>query len=235
MRNLSRLGLIILLALGAMLASASIAAAGGPTSLLITSPQNQRTSSAYVGDARYQRLAGYVGLNTAAGVNQSTSGESPPAGIDSNFGAETRLTWLIHDMSVWRVDRLYFTGDVVWINTTTMTDWGSDDAGEGVWHRTAEPAKLRAAVAETGVLRKPTSAPPESESPPSDPPAVPDPTPSASEPADAAATATTGGPPAGGLIGLGSGLLGLAAGIGATLLVLRLRTRQQPDRIVLTG
>lgn len=228
MRNLFRLGLILLLAVIGGAATASTATAGGPTSLLITSPQNQRTSSAYTGDVRYERLAGHVGINTGAGVEQPTAGDSPPAGIDSGFGSEVRLTWLIHDMSVWRVDRVYFVGDAVWINTV-QNYFDTDAADDGVWHRAAAPERLRAALSETGVLRKPaagsTTAPPE--------PVPADPIP-ATEPAEQAVV-TAGGPPPTGLIGAGFGVLGLVLGIGATLLALRLRRGTRPDRVVLTG
>lgn len=226
MRNLFRLGLILLLAVLGGAATASTAAAGGPTSLLITSPQNQRTSSAYTGDARYERLAGYVGINTGAGVEQPTAGEPPPAGIDSDFGSEVRLTWLIHDMSVWRVDRIYLVADAVWINT--VQDYDDTDA-DGVWHRAAAPEKLRAALSETGVLRKPAAG--SATAPPAPAPSEPIP---ATEPAEQAAV-TAGGPPSTGLIGAGFGVLGLVLGIGATLLTLRLRRGARPDRVVLTG
>ena len=208
MRNLFRLGLIMLLAVVGGAATASTAAAGGPTSLLITSPSNQRTSSAYTGDARYERLAAAVGVNTGAGVEQPTSGESPPAGIDSGFGSEIRLTWLIHDMSVWRVDRVYFVGDGVWINTT-QDYFDTDEPDDGIWHRAAEPA------------------------PPSEPAQSAERT-SSTAPAEQAAV-TAGGPPPTGLIGAGFGVLGLGLGIGATLLALRLRRGARPDRVVLTG
>ncbi|WP_152361536.1 hypothetical protein [Microlunatus speluncae] len=231
MRILSRLGLIILLALGGVLATASVAAAGGPTSLLISNPQNQRTAAAYVGDARYERLGRLVGMNTAAGINQSVPGESPPVGLESDFGAETRLTWLIHDMAVWRVDRIYLTGNAVWINTMTTTDWGSGELGDGLWHRAADPKQVRAALTETGVLKPAAAERPDSDQPGS----VAEPEPSASEPVGTAAAASTGGPPLAGLIGFGSGLLGLAAGIAGTLLTLRGRSRSRPDRVVLTG
>jgi hypothetical protein len=230
MRNLFRLGLIMLLAVIGGVASASIASAGGPTSLLITSPQNQRTSSAYIGDARYERLAEYVGMTTAAGVNQSTTGGSPPAGIDTQTGSEIRLTWLIHDMMVWRVDRIHLAGDVIWIQT--MQDWDREggEIGDGIWHRATEPEKLRAALSETGVLRKPAAG---SADDPTAPAPSSEPTPS-TDPAEQAAVAA-GGPPPSGLIGAGFSVLGLAVGIGATLLTLRVRHAERRDRVVLTG
>ena len=216
MNGLIRVGLILMGVLAAGLLAASPAAAGGPTSLLIVNPANARTSSAYTGDARYERLAGLVGIDTGAGVEQPAAGESPPGGLETGFGNEIRLTWLIHDMSVWRVDRIYLTEDAAWINTSQ--GWEGEPKREA-WHRAAEPEKLRAALAETGVLR----------------PASPRPTPeeSTSPPAAGAVAASTGGPPAP-LTGALFGLLGLGIGVAGTLLLRQFR-RPRPERIVLNG
>ncbi|WP_179750540.1 hypothetical protein [Microlunatus parietis] len=213
-----RIGAILVGVVAAGWLAASPAVAGGPTSLLIVNPANERTSSAYTGDARYERLARYVGIHTGAGVEQPTGGESPPGGIDNGFGSEIRLTWLIHDMSVWRVDRIHLGKEEVWIHTTQTWD---DTPNAGVWHRAAEPNKLHAALAETGVLRPASPVPADTE-----PEATPAP------PTDAAA-ATASGPPTP-LTGALFGVLGLAIGVGGTLLFRQAR-RPNPERIVLKG
>ncbi|MFC7624800.1 hypothetical protein [Microlunatus sp. GCM10028923] len=218
MSALIRVGMIILGVLAAGLLAATPAAAGGPTSVLIVNPAHERTSSAYTGDARYERLAGYVGIDTGAGVEQPSGGESPPDGIENDFGSEIRLTWLIHDMSVWRVDQIYLGPEEVWIHTTQTWD---DSPNAGVWHRATQPNKLQAALAETGVLLPASPGPTYSE-PDAAPP-----------PATAAAAATAGGPPLP-LTGTLFGLLGVAVGIAGTL-VFRQARRPRPERIVLKG
>jgi hypothetical protein len=219
MRNLLRLGLIILLAAIGGAAAAPVALAGGPTSVLIASPANQRTSSAYTGDARYQRLATAVGIDTGAGIEQPTSGESPPVGIDQS-GAAVRLTWLIHDMAVWRVDRIHLSDDTIWIHTTQHGDQESGDEDAGVWHRAADPAALRAAITETGVLRRPAaSADPSSEPTPSTAPAT----------TSAEQSAVPGGAPPAGLIGAAGAALGIVLGVAATLLTQRVRRHPDTD------
>lgn len=216
MGALIRIAAILVGVLAAALLAASPAAAGGPTSLLIVNPANARTSSAYTGDARYERLAGYVGIDTGAGVEQPPGGESPPGGLENSFGHEIRLTWLIHDMAVWRVDRIYLTEDAVWINTSQ--GWEGEPKRES-WHRAAQPDQLRTALAETGVLR----------------PASPRPTPAEPEPsAPVGAAAATPGSPPGPVTGALFGLLGLGAGVAGTLLFLQAR-RPRPERIVLRG
>lgn len=221
-----RVGSILMGVVVAGLLAASQAAAGGPTSLLIVNPASERTSSAHAGDARYERLARHVGIDTGAGVEQPTGGGTPPGGIDQGFGSELRLTWLVHDMSVWRVDRIHLGKDEVWINTTRA--WG-DDPHQEFWHRAAEPEKLRAALDETGVLR-----------PASPRPTIAEPTPADSASGPVAGSVIVGTGPAAPLTGLGLGLLGLACGIGGTLLVRQVRQvrpvrRPRSERIVLKG
>lgn len=222
MRHLLRLGVIALLAVLVGAGAAMPAAAGGPTSVFVAYPRTERTASAYHSDELYERLAAAVGINTSAGIDQQVPAERGPG--HDGFGSEVRVTWLIHDMRVWRVDRIFFAGDDVWIQTReTMT--GDDEAA--VWHKAKDPAKVRAVLADTGVLRDNPRAN-GSQARPSEQPA--------SKPAEqAAASSGVGGPPAAGLIGLGSAVLGIGLGIGGTLLVLRTRGRQNPERIVLTG
>ena len=63
-----------------------------------------------------------------------------------------RLTWLIHDVQIWRIDRIHLT-DGMWIETAV--DYG----GEGrmfdrptFWHRAADADGLLAALSAAGLL-----------------------------------------------------------------------------------
>lgn len=224
MRHLRRLGVIMVLALFAAAGTSLPAAAGGPTSVFVAYPKTERTASAYHSDELYQRLADALGIDTSTGIDQQTPSEPDP-GLDGYFGSEVRVTWLIHDMSVWRVDRIFLTGDAVWIETRETMN--ADDDGEPRWRQPADPTKVREVLTETGVLRddpKPTGAASQA------------PAPETSEPArQTAAAIGAGGPPAAGIIGVGSGVLGLTLGIAGTMYLRHRRTRSNPDRIILTG
>lgn len=127
-------------------AAAGPAAAGGPTSVLMSSPVLGRTSSLYTDDAGYQALADYV---DAFDSGTGRSGEPTAHAI----GNEVTLTWLIHDVSVWRVDRVYAdaTGGP-WIATQEAVGGTTDFWSAPVrWHRSDQPKALMALLAAHGL------------------------------------------------------------------------------------
>jgi hypothetical protein len=83
------------------MALAGPAAAGGPTSVLLVVPGEGRTASLYTGQADYETLAEQVGAFGDTGARSSTDV------IDRATSTQVTVTWLIHDVSVWRVDRIY--------------------------------------------------------------------------------------------------------------------------------
>ncbi len=93
--------------LGIGLSWSSIAApavAGGPTSVLLVSPDSGRTASLYATDPDYSVLAGLLG----AAVDGDVPAEPSTADAEAQAsGAGVTVTWLIHDVQVWRVDRIY--------------------------------------------------------------------------------------------------------------------------------
>ena len=118
-------------------AAAGPAAAGGPTSVLMSSPVLGRTSSLYTSDAGYQALADYVG------AFESGAGRT---GVPTKhaIGNEITLTWLIHDVSVWRVDRIYLdAAGGPWIATQELLGGSSDIWSAPVrWHRSGQAKAL---------------------------------------------------------------------------------------------
>lgn len=127
-------------------AAAGPAAAGGPTSVLMSSPVLGRTSSLYTTDDGYQALADYVDA-FATGAGQA--GEPTAHAV----GNEITLTWLIHDVSVWRVDRVY--PDAMggpWIATQEVLGDSTDIWSAPVrWHRSDQPKALMALLATHGL------------------------------------------------------------------------------------
>ncbi len=136
------------------------------------------------------------------------------------------MTWMIHDVTPWRVDRIYLGGDgAPWISTQLGTETGSIWDAPVVWHQPdsqADSAELvalldrlgvgeaaRVAAAEgnfSGVAGAPVT---ESTEPVTE---------SQAAPAESSAVA-----------GIWWGLGGLAGGVLLTLLWLRLRRDQAPD------
>jgi hypothetical protein len=140
-----------------VLAIPGSAAAGGPTSVLLACPQHDRAAALYTGDPGYLRLLDLLGEQPVADPGP------PPADSGTTY---VTLTWLVHDVSIWRVDRAFLdTSGGTWLVTETATDagpppgtdlWPGQRGGQGaVWHRPADPAALLALFVDLGLLRTP--------------------------------------------------------------------------------
>lgn len=148
-RRTTRLAVLIgLLAAVSWFAAAQSASAGGPTSVLLANPQTGRVAALYHTDTAYDRLAGAVGAFAAV-----TGSTTKPGAVTDDFTGEIRLTWLIHDMSIWRIDRVHATTeDGMWVQTVVRTDGGDMFDQPGTWHRPADPKALTAALQDAGLL-----------------------------------------------------------------------------------
>ena len=140
--------LIALLAAVSWFAAAQSASAGGPTSVLLANPQTGRVAALYHTDKAYDRLADAVGAY--ASENGSTN---RPGAVTEDFTGEIRLTWLIHDMSIWRIDRVHATAeDGMWVQTVVRTDGGNVLDQPGSWHRPVDAKALATALQDAGLL-----------------------------------------------------------------------------------
>ena len=211
--KLRRILLALLLALLAVGVAPRSAYAGGPTSVLMVSPDQQQARAAYTSDSVYAALMAAVGEG-------QTGPDAPPAGLATGGGEDVRLTWLIHDIQVWRIDRIHLTSaNGMWIETVV------DHSGEGRmfdvpahWHRPADEAALAAVLSEAGLLG-------DSGAGPSNAPA----------PDTEAAVPAPGTPVLGFLV---AALAGLVVGVAATLVGVRARQRtpaHSAPRVSLSG
>ncbi|MER6984558.1 hypothetical protein ABT317_48340, partial [Streptomyces carpinensis] len=131
--------------LAVMVWGASFAAAGGPTSVLVTSPQSGEAGALYSSEKEYRQLERLLG---PAG---SGSRDKPPE-ADLVHTRQINVTWMAHDISPWRLDRVFpVTGkNAVWIHTAANVP----DSLNGYWHRAEQPARLRALLGKLGVMGK---------------------------------------------------------------------------------
>ncbi|WP_237536726.1 hypothetical protein [Streptomyces sp. SID5785] len=132
-------------ALALVLWGAAQASAGGPTSVLVVSPESQESASLYFSDERYERLARLVG-------EPGEGKKEIPPGLEVGSGRQLNVTWLRHDISPWRVDRVYPDtpgSKEVWIHTSTDME-----TLNGVWHTAQHPAELRSLLHKLGVMGK---------------------------------------------------------------------------------
>ncbi|GAA3498813.1 hypothetical protein GCM10019016_059160 [Streptomyces prasinosporus] len=120
-------------AVALMVGGASPASAGGPTSVLVVSPQSEETASLYYADEEYgelERLLGPAGAGTR---------EKPPE-ADLAAARLVNVTWMVHDVTPWRVDRVFLgdMGEEVWIHTAARLT----EPVNGHWHRAEYPSDV---------------------------------------------------------------------------------------------
>jgi hypothetical protein len=221
--------LAAILSLVGWLAGAQSASAGGPTSVLLANPQNRHAAALYVTDGAYQKLVSTVGPE----LGSTTRPSAVPH--DSEV---IRLTWLIHDQQIWRIDRVYLTaGDGIWIETMLSRDAGDVLAQPGNWHRAAEPAGLTTVLRHVGVLS--TGAARAADPKPATSPAGAAEAPAAvtQAPATQGDTSSSSGSP---WLAMATGIGGLLVGATGSIVLLRRTSRRtaadaENDRVVLTG
>jgi hypothetical protein len=212
--------LIALLGAISWIGAAQVAAAGGPTSVLLANPQSGRVAALYYTDKAYDRLADAVGAFSA-----QTGSTDKPSTVTNDFTGEIRLTWLIHDMSIWRIDRVHATAaDGMWVQTVVRTDGGDVFDQAGTWSRPVDPEALGAAIRDAGLLKGPAGAV-------GSPSTV---SGANSNPAAVTNAALPGGASSKGGLVAAVGVAGLLVGAAGATLLRRSRSSRQ-DRSVLTG
>lgn len=118
-------------------ATVAPAAAGGPTSVLLVAPETGQTASLYTSDDDYQALARLVGAFDAS------PGETVEGASRSPSGRAVTITWLIHDVQVWRVDRVYPDAEGgPLVATQQALDAASTWEAPVTWHRPAAGTEL---------------------------------------------------------------------------------------------
>lgn len=139
----SVLGLVLALAV-ALLPGA---AAGGPTSVLLTNHQDGTAAAALAGSSAYADLT--RSLNVEGSLTGSVD---PPEGLVEGSAAVS-IMWFIHDRQLWRSDWVNLVGDELWVASTLMLDGpGSDREPPQTWHRPADEPLLRRTLSDLGVL-----------------------------------------------------------------------------------
>ncbi|MEU7579513.1 hypothetical protein AB0B50_18115 [Streptomyces sp. NPDC041068] len=125
------------------------ASAGGPTSVLLVSPESTKSASLYYNAEEYGQLERW--MEPADGTKKR--GENPP-GLNIGDGSrQINITWMVHDVQPWRVDRAYppmnGKGDDVWVHRSTDIE-----SLQGEWYRAKEPKHLISLFKELGLLGK---------------------------------------------------------------------------------
>ncbi|MER6675810.1 hypothetical protein [Streptomyces sp. NPDC000983] len=128
--------------LGMLLWGAAPAAAGGPTSAFLASPETGETAGLYYSDREYGRLDSLLAAGRPA---------LPPEDVTAD--RHITVTWLIHDTSPWKVDRIFpaTEGEDIWVYRSADTT----EPARGDWQRVPDPGPLRTLLTEVGMLGEP--------------------------------------------------------------------------------
>ena len=141
----------LLLAAVGWSSTAGTAYAGGPTSVLLVNPGAGRAAALYHFSVDYQRLVDAI---NAYGSDLGSTDR--PESVSENANDAYRLTWLIHDVNIWRVDRIYTTADDgLWLETVVDETGGDPFARSGRWHRVVNPEALSAVLSNAGLTDGP--------------------------------------------------------------------------------
>jgi hypothetical protein len=152
----ARFGAILAMVVMTGVAVPGMSSAGGPTSVLLASPSGDAAAGLYYSDPDYDALSTLLGDVTAG--SETVSVDPPPATANAPY---VTATWLIHDVSVWRIDRMFvLPGDEVWI--VSQSSWDGTLTGEGmfpgetghansIWHAAADGPTLAALLSKYGL------------------------------------------------------------------------------------
>jgi hypothetical protein len=136
---------VLLIVLGVAGIGALPAHAGGPTSVLLSSPGNGKVVATGYDDKSYTELQELL----------SAEPDGPDDGAEHAGGEFVRATWLIHDMTPWRLDIIYPDAPGgPWI-ATTQSDLSTGQLPEKpVWHRATDGVKLAKLLVNLGLLHR---------------------------------------------------------------------------------
>jgi hypothetical protein len=155
------LAVVLLLGIGSLL-STGTALAGGPTSVLLVSPTDEYATGLYNSDPEYGMLEELLGEPSTGAA--STASDASLTGSDY-----VTVTWLIHDVTVWRIDRVFLPakGEPVIVtqemwdsagNATGMYP-GQDGNATALHHRSPDPAALISLLQKLGLIGSDSSSP----------------------------------------------------------------------------
>ncbi|MFF3685531.1 hypothetical protein [Streptomyces sp. NPDC002187] len=125
------------------------AVAGGPTSVLITSPQSEEAAALYYANEDYGSLQALLGVD--GGRQPGTGRSERPPSLEEAAGMRAlNVVWMVHDIQPWRLDQVYVGKNAdrpIWIHTSLDAE-----TQQGTWHKAATPRVLYELLAKLGVL-----------------------------------------------------------------------------------
>lgn len=134
MRSLLRNLFVAIGVLALTLATAPVARAGGPTSVILVWPAENTAAAFYYSDPEYEQLQHAIG--------DLTGGKPDDLAQMPGGSGYVNVTWLIHDVVIWRTDRISLGNDRVSNVHTVESNLSSQTKAVGADHPAARPVEL---------------------------------------------------------------------------------------------
>jgi hypothetical protein len=136
-----RIALLLVAVLATAVIGMTPAQAGGPTSVLLSAPDIHEVVAVGYDDKAYNQL------------EQLLSAPAVPTDEDHSSGRVIRASWLIHDMTVWRLDLIYPDAPGgPWIARSEDHTGSGQVKSEPVWHRATDSAGLSKLLHSLGLM-----------------------------------------------------------------------------------
>ena len=150
--RVGRLVTVVVLSAASCLLAAGTGWAGGPTSALLVSPDLERAAGVYYSDPEYQLLETLLAEPAVS---------DPSVEVPSGGSGYITVTWLVHDVSIWRIDRILLAKDGNHLIITQLMN-GPSNTGDGMYpgqlgddtaikHRATDPAALQSLLEKLGL------------------------------------------------------------------------------------
>jgi hypothetical protein len=150
----TRLAFVVLLVGIGSLLSTGTASAGGPTSALLVSPGEEYATGLYHSDPEYGLLGELLGEPPTGGT--ATEAGTGAAETAANY---VTITWLIHDVTVWRIDRVFLPAEGEPLIVTQEVLDSAGNAATARHHRSPDPAALISLLQKLGLIESGSSSP----------------------------------------------------------------------------
>ncbi|NGN70020.1 hypothetical protein G5C51_39800 [Streptomyces sp. A7024] len=151
MRRFIRIAIVLLIAPLIGFALAVPASAGGPTSVAVFNAGSWQATALHATSESYDELANAIG--ELSDQTHALSKAPSSAALGGQEGRQVTATWMIHDVQVWRVDRIHLdTRDGRPLILRSLTDLSGREAKPTqTWLRAADPEGLRQLLAQLKV------------------------------------------------------------------------------------
>jgi hypothetical protein len=154
---------VLLIVLGIVGAGVLPAQAGGPTSVLLSTPELGKVVATGYQDKAYGELQRLL----------DTKSREAPGNEPHSVGLSVRATWFIHDEQPYRRDVIYPDAPGgPWIATVKDLNGTAGSTAEPVWHRAADPVQLIKLLVSLDLLHGKANGQPATQAPATNPPAT---------------------------------------------------------------